>query len=215
MYFIENFDVKSQFYSIYHCCRIKYNTAERPLDCKEIKPVNLKGNQSWIFIGRTDDEAEVPTPWPPDAKSQLITKGLDAGKDWGQEEKGTTEDKVLGWHHELNGHEFEQAPADGKGQGSLACCSSWGHKESDTTERLNWNEFPLGLTGLISLLSKGLSRVSSNTTVQKHQFFSTQPSLWSKSQIHTWLQEKSQLWLYGPLSAKWCVCFLIHCLGLA
>ena len=110
-------------------------TLESPLDCKEIKPVSPKGNQSWIFIGRTD--AEAPILWPPDAMNRLIRKDPDAGKVWRQEKKGTTEDKMVGWHHQLNGHEFEQAPRDGKGQGSLVCCSPWGHKELDTTEWLN------------------------------------------------------------------------------
>ena len=112
-------------------------TLESPLDCKEIKPTNLKGNQPWIFIGRTDAEVEAPVLWPPDAKSQLIGKDSDAGKDWGQEEKGMTEDEMVGWHHRLNEHEFEH-PGDG-GQVSLACCSPWACKESDTTERLNNN----------------------------------------------------------------------------
>ena len=106
-------------------------TLERPLDCKEIKPVNLKGNQPWIFIGRTDAEAEAPILWPPDGKSPLTGKDADAGKDWKQEEKGTTEDEMVGWHHRLKGHEFEQVPGDSEGQGSLACCSPWGRKESD------------------------------------------------------------------------------------
>ena len=114
-------------------------TLESPLDCKEIKLVNPEGNQSWMFIGRTDLEAEVPVLWSPDAKSHLIRKDPDAGKDWGQEEKGTTEDEMVGWHHWLNGHEFEQAPGDGEGQGSLACSSPWATKESDTTERLKNN----------------------------------------------------------------------------
>jgi len=111
-----------------------------PLDCKEIKPVHPKENQSWIFNRRTDAEAEAPVLWPPDSKSQLIRKDCDAGKDWRQEEKGMTEDEMVGWHHWLNGHEFKQAPGDGEGQGSLACCSSWGCKESDTAERLNSNK---------------------------------------------------------------------------
>ena len=114
-----------------------------PLDCKEIKPVNPKGNQPWIFIGRTDAETETPILWPPDAKSQLIRKDPDAGKDWRQEKKGTTEDEIVGWHHQLNGHEFEQAPKVGDGQGSLACCSPWGCKESDTTGQLNWLNYLL------------------------------------------------------------------------
>ena len=102
-------------------------TLESPFDSKEIKAVNSKGNQSWIFIGRTD--AEAPILWPPDAKSQLIGKDPDAGKDWRQEEKGTTEDEMVGWHHWVNGHEFEQALGNGEGQGSLVCCSSWYRKE--------------------------------------------------------------------------------------
>ena len=102
-------------------------TLENPLDCKEIQPVHPKGNQSWIFIGRTDAEAEVPILWPSDEKSQLIWKDPDAGKDWGQE-KGTTEDEVVGWHHWLNEHEFEKVPGDDEWQGSLACCSPWGRR---------------------------------------------------------------------------------------
>ena len=111
---------------------------ESPLDCKEIQPVNPKGNQSWIFIGRTDAEAEAPLLWPPDAKSRLIRKDPDAGKDWGQEEKGMTENEMVGWHHWHNGHEFESTPGVGDGQGGLVCCSPWSHQGSDTTERLNW-----------------------------------------------------------------------------
>ena len=103
-------------------------TLERLLDCKEITPVNPKGDQPWILIGRTDAETEAPILWPPDVKSWLIGKDRDAGKDWGQEEKGTTEDEMAGWHHQLDGHEFEQAPGVGDGQRSLACCSPCGHK---------------------------------------------------------------------------------------
>ena len=115
-------------------------TLESPLDCKEIKLVNPKGNQSWLFIGRTDAEAETPILWPPDAKNWLIGKDPDDGKDWWWEEKGTTEDEMVGWHHQFNGHELGQTPGDGEGQGSLACHSPWGCKESDTTEWLNWTE---------------------------------------------------------------------------
>ena len=115
-------------------------TLESPLDCKEIQPVNPKGNQPWIFIGRTNVEAETPILWPPDAKNWLTGKDPDAGKDWRQKEKGTTKDEMVGWHHRLNGHEFEQALGVGDGQGSLGCCSPLGCKESDTTERLNWSE---------------------------------------------------------------------------
>jgi len=112
-------------------------TLESPLECKEIPPVHPKGDQSWVFIGRTNAEAETPILWPPDANSWLIWKDPDAGKDWGQEEKGMTEDEMIGWHHLLDGHGFEWTPGVGDGQGGLACCSSWGGKESDTTEWLN------------------------------------------------------------------------------
>ena len=115
-------------------------TLESPLDCKEIQPVHPKGDQSWVFIGRTDAKAETPILWPPHVKSWLIGKDSDAGRDWGQEEKGTTEDEMVGWHHRLDAHEFEWTPGVGDGQGGLVCCSSWGLKESDTTERLNWTE---------------------------------------------------------------------------
>ena len=115
-------------------------TLKSLLDSKEIKSVNLKGNQSWIFIGRTDVKAEAPILRLPDAKNWLIWKDPDAGRDWGQEEKGTTEDEMAGWHHRLNGHEFEWTLEVGDGQGGLACCDSWGRKESDTTEQLNWTE---------------------------------------------------------------------------
>ena len=115
-------------------------TLESPLDCKEIQPVHPKGDQSWVFIGRTNAEAETPILWPPHAKSWLIGKDSDAGRDWGQEEKGTTEDEMAGWHDWLNTHEFGWTPGVGDGQRGLECCDSWGHKESDTTERLNWTE---------------------------------------------------------------------------
>ena len=103
-------------------------TLESPLNSKEIQPVHPKGNQSWIFIGRTEAEAEAPILWPPDAKSQLTGKDPDVRKDWGREEKGVTEDEMVGWHHRLSGHEFEQTLGDSEGQGSLVCCSPWGHK---------------------------------------------------------------------------------------
>ena len=114
-------------------------TLESPLDCKEIQPVYPKGNQSWVFIGRTDVEAETPILWPPDVKIWLIWKDPDAGKDWGQEEKGTTKEEMVGWHHQLHGHGFRWTPGVADGQGGLACCGSWGHKESDMTEGLNWS----------------------------------------------------------------------------
>ena len=115
-------------------------TLESPSDCKEIQPVHPKGDQSWIFIVRADVEAETPILRPPDMKNWLIWKHADAGKDWRWDEKGTTEDEMVGWHHWCHGHEFEQAPGVGDGQGSLACYSQWGHKESDMTEWLNWTD---------------------------------------------------------------------------
>ena len=115
-----------------------WRTLESPLDYKEIQPVHPKWDQSWVFIGRTDVEAETPVFWPPDAKSWLIRKDPDAGKDWGQEEKGTTEDEMVGWHHRLDGHGLGWTLGVGDGQGGLACCSSWSHKEADTIEQLKW-----------------------------------------------------------------------------
>ena len=113
-------------------------TLESRLDSKDIKPVNPKGNQPWIFIERTDAEVEAPILWPPDAKNWLNGKDPDARKDWRQEEKGMTEDEMAGWHHWLDGYEFGWTPGVGDGQGGLACCDSWGRKESDMTEWLNW-----------------------------------------------------------------------------
>ena len=113
-------------------------TFESPLNCEEIQPVHPKGGQSWVFIGGTDIEAEMPILWPPDVKSWLIWKDPDAGKDWGQEEQETTEDEMIGWHQRLNGHGFGWTPGVGDGQVCLACYDSWGRKESDTIEWLNW-----------------------------------------------------------------------------
>jgi len=129
-------------------CRIIWNckimetkkTLESPLDCKEIQPVHSKRDQFWVFFGRNDAKAETPVLWPPHAKSWLIGKDSDAGRDWGQEEKGLTEDEMARWHHRLDGHEFEWTLGVGDGQGGPACCNSWGCKESDMTERLNWTE---------------------------------------------------------------------------
>ena len=184
-------------------------TLESPLDCKEIQPDHSKEDQPWVFFGRTDAKAETPVLWPPHAKSWLIRKDSDTGRDWGQEGKGMTEDEMAGWHHWLDGREFEWTLGDSDGQGGLACCDSWGRKESDTTERLNWTELRWYYSEKVvaphsstlawkipwmeepgGLQSMGLSRVFSNTTVQKHQFFSTQHSSQSNSHIHTWLLEK-------------------------
>ena len=115
-------------------------TLESPWNSKEIKPVNPKGKQPWIFIGRTDAKAEAPILWPPDAKNGLTGENPDAGKDWGREAKRMTEDEMVVWHHQLYGHEFEQAPGVGEGQGRLVCCSPRSRKESDMTEWLNWTE---------------------------------------------------------------------------
>ena len=124
-------------------------TLESSLNYKELKLANPKENQSWMFIGRTGAEAETPVLWLPDVKSWLIGKDSDARKDWRQEGKGTTDDEMVGWHHWLDGHEFEQAPGDGERQGSLEQCSPWGHKESSMTERLNW--FSYRISRLINM----------------------------------------------------------------
>ena len=126
-----------------HCFKwtvVLEKTLESPLDCKEIQPVHSEGDQLWDFFGRNDAKAETLVLWPPHAKSWLIGKESDAGRDWGQEEKGMTEDEMAGWPHWLDGRESEWTPGVGDGHGGLACCDSWGRKESDTTERLNWTE---------------------------------------------------------------------------
>ena len=136
LYFVEGWVLKNWcFWTV-----VLEKTRESPLDCKEIKPVNPKGNQPWIFTGRTDADDKAPRLWLPDANSQFIGKDPDAGKDWRQE-KGMTEDELVGWHHQLDGHEFEQVPGVGDGQGGLAWYSLRGHKESDMTEWLNWTDW--------------------------------------------------------------------------
>ena len=137
------------------------NTFESPLDCKEIQPVHSEGDQSWLFIGRTDVEAETPTLWPPDVKSWLIWKDPDARKDWEQGQKGMTDDEMVGWHHQLNGHVFGWTPGVGYGQGGLACCSSWCCKELQTTEWLNWTGLKSSLFSSLNLfLSAGTSPIN-------------------------------------------------------
>ena len=190
-------------------------TLEIPLDCKEIQLVHPKGNQSWTFIGRTDAEAETPILWPPDGRSWLIWKDPDSGKDWGQEEKGTTEDGMVGITNSWSllklmsiesvmpsisssvtpfSSRPQSFPESGSFQISQLFASggqSIGVSASTSVLPMNIQDwFPLGWTGWISLQSKGLSRVFSNTTVQKNQFFGTQLSLLSNSHIHTWLLEK-------------------------
>ena len=152
-YFLNGWCLKKIFFILYwgiwcFWTVVLGKALESPLDCKEIHLVSPKGNQPWIFIGRTNDESDAPILWPPDVKSQLIRKDPDAGKDWRQEKKGTTEDEMVGWHHRLNGHEFEQALGDGEGQGNPWwrtapwCCSPWGRKEVDMTEQLNNSKTP-------------------------------------------------------------------------
>ena len=119
-------------------------TLESPLDCKEIQPIHPKGDQPWVFFGRNDVKAETPVLWPLHVKSWLTGKDSDAGRGWGQEEKGTTEDEMAGWHHWLNGLKFAWTPGVGDGQRGLTCCDSWGCKELDITEQLNWTETPHG-----------------------------------------------------------------------
>ena len=126
-------------------------TLESPLDCKEIQPVHPNGDRSWVFIGKTDVETETLILWPPDAKSWLIWKDPDAGNDGGQEEKGMTEDEMVGWHHWLSGHEFGWTPGVSDGQGVLVCCCPWGPKESATTDRLNWTDILVYLKLFFSL----------------------------------------------------------------
>ena len=145
-------------------------TLESPLDCKEIQPVHSEGDQSWVFIGRTDAKAETPILWPPHAKSWLIGKDSDGGRDWRQEEKGATEDEMAGWHHQLDGHKSEWTPGVGDGQGSLACCNSWGGKESDMTEWLNWTDSVFWNSFYFKLninLKKFLSKVKWNVITEK------------------------------------------------
>ena len=140
-------------------------TFESPLDCREIQPVHSKGDRTWVFFGRHDAKAETPVLWPPHVKSWLIGKDSDARRDWGQEEKGTTEDEMAGWHHRLSGRESEWTLGVGDGQGGLACCSSWGREESDTTEWLTWTEL------IISLLSsyKYILWIASSIKKKKRQ----------------------------------------------
>ena len=142
MYRCESWTIKKAEWEKNWCFRtvVLQKTLESPLYSKEIQPVHLQGDQSWVFIGRTDVEAETPILWPPDAKSWFIWKDPDAGKVWRWEERGTTENEMVGWHHWLKGHEFEQSLGDSEGQGSLACCCLWGGKESDRTELLNRTE---------------------------------------------------------------------------
>ena len=142
---------------------------ERPLGCKAIQPVHSKGDQPWDFFGRNDAKAETPVLWPPHEKNWLTGKDSDAGRDWGQEEKGMTEDEMAGWHHGLDGRESEWTPGVGDGQGSLVCCDSWDRKESDMTERLNWTE-----QGSDSFSSKEQRSFNFKAAVTIHSDFGSQ-----------------------------------------
>ena len=144
------------------------------LDGKEIQPVHPKRDQPWMFIGRTDVEAETPILWPPDAKRWLTGKDPDAGKDWGQEETGTTEDEIVGWHHQLNGHGFGWTPGAGDGQGGLVCCGWWGCRV-DTTERLNWIEY---------LIQKYLGTIPD--TLSKINYDKLDQINWNSIYLHKW-----------------------------
>ena len=145
----ESWEPKNQCFSAV----VLEKTLESALDCKKIQPVHPKGDQSWVFIGRTNVETETPILWRPDVKNWLFWKDPDVGKDWRQEEKGTAEDEMVGWHHQLNGQEFESTLGVGDGQGDLVCCSPWSHKESDTTDQLSWSELKTKPDGFDKLWS--------------------------------------------------------------
>ena len=175
-----------------------------PLDCKEIQPVHPKADQSWVFIGRTDAEAETTILWPPDVKSWLIWKDPDAGKDWGQVEKRTTEDDMVGWHHRLNGHGFGWTPGVGDGQGGLACCSSWGCRVRHDwlTERTNFEPGP-----------QNESMWCGSVLKQRKNVNSVKPTTWSIELIHlstkhtenVYLSYATEIFLLGCFAiANWC-----------
>ena len=172
-------------------------TLESPLDCKEIQPVHPEGDQAWVFFGRTNVEAEAPILSTPHEKSWLTGKDPDAGKDWRQKEKGMTEGEMVGWHHWLDGHEFEQAPGVDDGHRSLACCSSWGCKESDMTERLKWTEqnflslyhlFPTEKQTHISILD---SLMTQSKQTNKHSF---QECLLTTFSLHLYSRCSINIW---------------------
>ena len=158
---------------------------ESPLNCKEIQPVHAKENQSWVIIERTDVENETPILWPPDAKSWLIWKDPDTRKDWRQEEKGTTEDEMFGWHHLLNGHEFESTLGISDGQGGLACCTPWGHKELSTIEQLNWTDW----TNWDSILKSGDITMLTKVCIVKAMAFSV-----VMYRCVSWTIKKAECW---------------------
>ena len=176
---------------------------ESPLDCKKIKPVNPKGTQSWIFNGKIDAVAEAPILWPSDAKSQLILKDPDAQKDWRKEEKVTTEDEIVGWHHQLNGHESEQTPGNGEGQGSLACCSPWSRKKSDTIEWLNSNN-------QFSIRVKSVCCSVMSDSLWPHELWPTRPLCpWNSPVKNTGVSSHSLL--QGIFLIQWSNLALLDC----
>ena len=174
-------------------------TLESPLDFKEIQPVHPKGDESWVFIGRTDAEAETPILWPPHVKSWLIGKDPDVGRGWGQEEKGMSEDEMAGWHHQLDGHEFEWTLVVGDGQGGLACCNSWGLKESDTTERLNWT-YPTNFRFCKVSVVIGNTFTKGHTNISIK--FKPMTPIWASWVLHARRSEKCQLKGMGPKMLK-------------
>ena len=184
------------------------------LNCKEIRPINLKGNQSCIFIGRTDTQAKALIFWPPDAKNWLIGKGPDTGKDWRQEEKGTTKEEMARWHLWSDGHEFEQAPGVGDGQGGLACCSPWGCKELDMTEQLNWKLAVLthGHLGLLFISGLGGWKPNlSSHTLSVALFFITSQKCESLSifpPTDSVMQMQDLLTLYVSIFSKYPLAYL-------
>ena len=186
-------------------------TLESSLDCKEIQPVHPKGDQSWVFFGRNDAKAETPILWPPHEKSWLIRKDFDAGKDWGQEEKRTTEDEMAGWHHQLDGFESEWTPGVGDGQGGLECCDAWGHKESDMIEWLNWTELLLR-SSFLSASAWTISYILGAETQPRKGWdtrltLSHSPSLSLFSLPRVWEREhlRSSLFYQGSSSPQRCL----------
>ena len=177
-------------------------TLESPLDCREIQPVHPKGNQSWIFTGRTDAEAAIL--WPPDAKNWVIGKDPNAGKDWRQEEKGTTEDEMVRWHHGLSGREFEPPLGIGDGQGGLVCCSPWGRKEWDMTEWLNWTELNwkfllLSIFGFIFFFLAVLWGMQDPSSLTRNQNCAPEvekqtPNPWTTREFPQSLEIKGRIW---------------------
>ena len=168
--------------------------------------MEYSGNQPWIFTGRTDAKAEAPILWPPDVKSWLIGKDPDAGRDWGQEEKGTTEDEMVAWHHRLDGHEFEQTPGDGEGQGSLACCSAWGCKESHTTERLNNNFYLSHLLAVCFWI--GCEPLSTSVSL----FFKTPSNIPTRGLLWQMiLEHKHSIIIASDINDDDCYCYLSIC----